>query len=85
MPMPVDVRITYKDGSTEMHNIPLSLMFGHKNTENSTEPFMVEPEWSWTNPDYTLTVKGKSAIKKIEIDPSHRMADVDVGNNIWEK
>jgi hypothetical protein len=26
MPMPVDVLITYKDGTKEMHYIPLSLM-----------------------------------------------------------
>ena len=85
MPMPVDLQVTYKDGSTVMHNIPLNLMFGAKKNENNGEKFIVDEEWRWTHPEYKLTLDmDLSNIKKIEIDPSKRMADVNRSNNIWE-
>lgn len=85
MPMPVDVQVTYKDGSTEMHNIPLNLMFGSKKNENAGQKYRVHEEWRWTHPEYKLTLnKDLSTIKKIEIDPSKRMADVQRNNNVKE-
>ena len=81
MPMPVDVLVTYKDGTQEMHYIPLSLMFGEKPAEG-TVPTTVHPEWKWTHPEYSFPVtKGISTIKSIEIDPSQRLADINRTNN----
>jgi hypothetical protein len=79
--MPVDVMVTYKDGSKEMYYIPLNLMYGAKPVEN-TIPRFVQPEWKWVNPEYTLTLNRNVAdIKEIEIDPSKRLADVNRVNN----
>ncbi len=81
MPMPVDVLVTYKDGSQEMHYIPLSLMYGEKSAE-STIPTTVHAEWKWTHPEYSFaTSKGIANIKSIEIDPSQRLADINRTNN----
>lgn len=81
MPMPVDVLITYKDGTQEMHYIPSSLMFGIKPQEDAT-PRIVHEEWKWTHPEYTFTIdKSIQNIKSIEIDPSMRLADVNRVNN----
>jgi hypothetical protein len=81
MPMPIDVLVTYKDGSQEMHYIPLDLMYGEKPGEGST-PRTVHPEWKWTQPDYAFPVtKGIQHIRSIEIDPSQRLADVNKVNN----
>lgn len=81
MPMPIDILITYKDGSKEWHYIPLNLMFGAKLAEDET-PRIIHDEWRWTHPGYTFTNDKKlSEIKSIEIDPSHRMADVNRTNN----
>jgi hypothetical protein len=33
IPMPIDVRLTFKDSSTESHYVPMSLMFGAKPIE----------------------------------------------------
>ncbi|MFZ1529633.1 MAG: M1 family metallopeptidase [Ferruginibacter sp.] len=83
MPMPVDLRISLKDGTTEMHYIPLNLMFGNKQNEYPSEKFIVEEEWKWTHPTYIIEWKGNPAdLKKIEIDPSKRMADINRGDNI---
>ena len=81
MPMPLDVLVTYKDGSQELHYIPLSLQFGEKPAEDNT-PRTVHTEWKWTHPDYSFAIgKGIKDIKSIEIDPSQRLADVNRTNN----
>ena len=38
MPMPIDLQLSFKDGSKEMHYIPLDLMYGEKPAERSNEP-----------------------------------------------
>lgn len=81
MPMPIDLLVTYKDGSKEWHYIPSGLMFGGKPAEDDIKRYVHE-EWPWTNPTYTLPLtKPVSQIREIEIDPSKRMADVDQSNN----
>ena len=81
MPMPVDVLVTYKDGTKEMHYIPLNMMYGNKPAENST-PRVIHDEWKWVNPEYNLTIsKPVGDIKEIEIDPSMRLADISRTNN----
>ncbi len=81
MPMPVDVLITYKDGTQELHYIPMDLMFGAKPAENNIKR-IVHDEWKWVDPEYSFTItKPVTDIKSIEIDPSQRMADVSRINN----
>ena len=80
-PMPIEVVLTYKDGSSELHYIPLDLMLGGKAQEGSMKQIN-HPEWKWTHPTYTFeSTKPLSAIKSIEIDPSHRMPDINRSNN----
>jgi hypothetical protein len=82
IPMPVDVLVTYKDSTKEMYYVPMNLMYGTKNSEDKNIPFITEPEWQWTAPDYTLLLnKSVGDIKEIEIDPSMRMADINRANN----
>lgn len=81
MPMPVDVFITFKDGSREMHTIPLNLMYGNKPAEMSI-PWFWENEWRWTHPEYAFSInRSVKEIKSIEIDPSMRLADINRANN----
>lgn len=81
MPMPVDVLVTYKDGTQELHYIPLNLMFGNKPSENNV-PRLIEKEWLWTHPTYSFFIAKKiTDIKSIEIDPTQRMADINRNNN----
>ncbi len=82
MPMPIDVEITFADGSTEMHNIPLDLMYGNKKNENAKQSYVVEKVWQWTNPSYSFEISNSKKIAKVEIDPSKRMADVERGDNV---
>ncbi len=85
MPMPIDLQLTFKDGSTQMHYIPLNLMYAAKENENSKEPRTVYEPWRWTHPTFTIELKNKlTDLKKVEIDASKRMADVNRKNNVLE-
>lgn len=81
-PMPIDLVLTYKDGTREMFYIPLSETLGNKPIENKALPRTDLEAWPWVNPSYTLKVnRSSSEIAAIEIDPSKRMADIDRKNN----
>lgn len=84
LPMPIEVLVTYKDGSTELHYIPLDLMLGAKPAEGAVNRIL-HTEWQWVAPSYTFeTSKPLSALKSIEIDPSQRMPDINRSNNKLE-
>lgn len=81
MPMPVDLLVTFRDGTRQMEYIPLDLMFGEKPNETPSVPREVYPAWPWTNPVYTITLPvPREKIGSIEIDPSQRMADINRDN-----
>ncbi len=85
MPMPVDLQLTYKNGSTEMINIPLNLMYGNKPNESKTQVRTVVEAWRWAHPTYVVELKHKlTDIRMVDIDPSKRMADMDRKNNMLE-
>ena len=85
MPMPVDLQLTFKDGSTEMHYIPLSMMFGEKPNEKTEQKRVVHEEWRWTHPTYIVEFKRSLLdIAAVEIDPTKRLADVERRNNLLE-
>jgi hypothetical protein len=82
MPMPIDFQLTFKDGSKEMHYIPLDLMYNIKPAEDPAIPRIVYPAWHWTSKTYTIeSSKHVMDISVAEIDPSQRMADVERRNN----
>ena len=85
MPMPIDLQLTFNDGTTEMHTVPLNLMYGSKPAENEGELRVVHEPWRWTHPTYVIEFKRKlTDLKKAAIDPSFRMADIDQKNNVLE-
>ena len=85
VPMPLDVKISFKDGTSEWHYIPLNLMFGAKAAEEGQDNRKVYEEWRWTHPTYEIATRHKlTDVIAVEIDPSFRMADVDRKNNRLE-
>ncbi|HEX6333073.1 MAG TPA: M1 family metallopeptidase [Flavisolibacter sp.] len=82
IPMPLDVKITFNDGTSEWHYIPLDLTFGIKPAEEGQGTRKVYEPWRWTDPQFVITTTGKlTDIRRVEIDPSMRMADVERKNN----
>ena len=76
MPMPIDLSVTYTDGSKEEFYIPLQMMRGEKPTSAT-----VINDWAWAMPNYTFDAN--KAIKSVEIDASQMMADVKRENNTF--
>ena len=83
--MPVDVKITFRDGSSEWHYIPMNLMYGEKPAEEGQQNRVVHEPWRWTHDTYEITTRHKLMdIVSVEIDPSFRMADIERRNNKLE-
>lgn len=77
MPMPIDLTVTYMDGSKENFNIPLRMMYGHKPTNAK-----VLEAWPWVQPLYSFSTD--KIVKSVVIDPKQYMADIDKKNNLLQ-
>lgn len=85
MPMPLDIEFQFKDGSREIGYVPQYLMFGEKKNEEPAIKRTVGEPWKWTHTYYTFEIDRKlTDLKKVEIDPGQRMADMERRNNKLE-
>ena len=85
MPMPLDVVVTYNDGTKSFVNIPLRIMRGNKPQEHDDMHYVLAEDWPWTHPSYTFTLDFPvNEIKSVEIDPSGSMVELNRGDNKWE-
>ena len=83
MPMPLDVVVSYRDGTQENFYIPLEMMRGEKSENFYTKTTLLS-DWGWTYPEYSFPIERNLAdIQRIVIDPSQRMADVNPENNSY--
>ena len=86
MPMPIDLQVTYTDGSKENFYIPLRMMHYIKPNPDPELPRKVLTDWAWGNPRYQFRIEKPLAnIKSIVIDPAGLMADVKGNNNKFER
>ena len=77
MPMPIDLKVIYSDNSEEDFYIPLRMMLGSKKTKATKLK-----DWAWAYPTYKFTAN--KTVKKVLIDTSKQMIDVDLKNNVFE-
>ena len=83
--MPLDIVVTYSDGTQELFYAPLEGMRGEKQAENKMERTVL-PDHRWVDLSYEFEIPEKiKKVARIEIDPSHRMADIALENNVWLK
>ena len=83
MPMPLEILVVLKNGKTELHYVPISLMRGEKQNTYKIS-WKVHPDWSWSHTDYFLEINHpKKEIEAIIIDPSNLMADVNKTDNYF--
>jgi len=83
MPMPLDIFVSYEDGTHELIYIPLRQMWGEKTNEFTTLNRSVLDDWAWAYPTYTFELEKKP--QTIVIDATQRMADINWENNIWQQ
>ena len=93
--MPLDVVVSFEDGSSEMYYIPNDLLYLDNSSSNTITAQKLEhpvykgslskiktlKSWNWVTPEYSFVVDGTKKITKIEIDPSKRLADVSGADN----
>lgn len=82
MPMPLDLQVTFDDGSIANYYIPLRMMFGQKPAEGMQRTVL--PDWAWAYPEYVFDIESDKTVQKIVIDASERMADINRDNNVFE-
>lgn len=83
MPMPIDVDVTYEDGSQEQFYIPLQMMRGEKPNPYPNMKRTQVRDWAWSYPTYELEIPKGKKVKSLMIDASKRMADINSENNSW--
>jgi len=85
MPMPLDIKVTYTDGTSEMIHVPLRMMRWVKPAEDGMDR-IVAKDWPWAYPTYKLGIsKPKASISSIVIDPAGLMADINREDNVFPK
>jgi hypothetical protein len=77
MPMPIDLEVTYTDGTKQNYNIPLRMMRGAKPTSAT-----VIEDWGWAYPTYSFSAA--KTVQSVAIDKSKLMADINDENNVFE-
>ena len=83
MPMPLEILVVLKNGESELHYIPISLMRGEKQNTYKMS-WKVHPDWSWSHTEYFLEINHpKKEIEAIIIDPSNLMADINKTDNYF--
>ena len=86
MPMPLDILVSYEDGTVESFYIPNPLMRWEKENPYPQVKRTVLKGWDWAYPTYELPLsQAKAKIKSVVIDPSGLMADVNQENNSYPK
>ena len=85
MPMPLEIRVTLKDGSERWFYTAPRILRGEKAQPAYAPNWTVLPDWPWTHPDYEFLIEGvaKDQVDRVEINPTGRMWEHDVENNAW--
>ena len=83
-PMPLDVLVTFKDGTKKLYYIPINAMRGNKQKEDKfykNIEMKTLDVWAWTFPEYSFETEKE--VEKVELDYTQRLADVDRYNNVY--
>ncbi|MCD6066603.1 MAG: hypothetical protein K0S33_1429 [Bacteroidetes bacterium] len=81
MQMPIDFTVFSKDSSNKSFYIPNTWF--EKSTKSTVLPRWIG--WDKVKTSYTATVTIPGGIERVEIDTSHRMADINMVNNSSNK
>ena len=82
-PMPIDLSVTYTDGTRENFYIPLRMMHFEKANPTPEIKRTVLTDWAWAFPSYSFEIPAGKTVSKIQLDPSGLMADVKKANNSY--
>jgi hypothetical protein len=84
MPMPLELKISFKNGQYYHIYIPINLLYGYKTEFREEDKTFRLSIWDWVNPVYEAVLPWQATdIQSVEIDPFNTMMDADRQNNIW--
>ncbi len=78
MPMPVEVEVSFEDGSVRSYYIPLTMMRGEKPIVEGTEQL---PDWSWVEPTYSFTIESAKKVASVKLYSKGFVADINSEND----
>lgn len=82
-PMPVEVLVRLKNGTSKIFYIPTVEMLGSKPATAFNADVETLTAWPWVYPEYTLRVPfTASSIASVVLDPSARVADIEPKNDV---
>ncbi len=85
MPMPIDLYVTYTDGSKESFYIPLRMARAEKPNPTPAIERSVVADWAWAYPTYDLRIANGKKVLSVKIDPTGLMADIEPENNTFNQ
>ncbi len=83
MPMPIDLYVTYEDGTQESFYIPLQMARAEKPNPFPAIPRHVLKDWAWSYPTYEFEITNGKKVKNMMIDATTLMADINPENNSY--
>lgn len=84
--MPLDILLTFNDGSQKLVYIPTHLQLGKKKHEYTDIYRLSGTPWPWTHPTYKLSIPREDRyVVHAVIDPSLRLADQNRLNSTWRR
>ena len=79
MPIPVEVEVIMKDGSSKKYYIPLQMMRGERPLKGDE---ILLKDWAWAYPEYSFSIDvSPSQIDSISVDVNISTADINKENN----
>jgi hypothetical protein len=79
MPVPVEVEVVMKDGSSKEYYIPLQMMRGERPLRGRE---ILLKDWAWAYPEYSFSIDvNPSQIDTITVDINNSTADINKENN----
>ncbi len=82
LPMPVDLSVELNDGKIINYYLPLRMMRGEKGEDIFSG--QLQADWPWTHSIYNIETNLEVGdINKITLDPTGRLADVNLEDNVW--
>ena len=81
MPMPCELIVVKKDGTSSKYYIPLRMMRGNK----TTDEMKLLDDWAWANPYYSFTIDVPfSDIAELQLNPDGVVADINPKNDLFQ-
>ncbi len=80
IPLPVEVLVRFRDGTSERHYIPLDYQLGTKKGLDAAT--IVHEAWNFVAEDYSIRInRPRGDIQSVTIDPDKQTSDANLADN----